>query len=465
MNGESDVGAGQCARPAGENDVGAGQCARPGRIDDPDRKAATLGGPYTVGATAGSPYTAAPACNTRGVSSPLLPNLLLLPRMLRQAGLPVSLEQTLSFARALEWVDLRRREQVFHTARSLLVTRRETLRLFEAIFHSFWRLVQKGQAPDSRRASRTPRTDPDRRRPFDVASYMAFKARRFDLEIEVTDRTATYSSQEVLQHKSFSEMTPEELARVRRLITELRWRASERRTRRFVAGARGEMIDLRRALRQVARTGCVPPRPAWRRRKIKRRPMVLLADVSGSMALTSRLILQLFFSLSHGLENVECFTFGTRLSRITSQLKIKNVDLALEGASREVLDWSGGTRIGRSLRAFNRRWSRRVLRRGAVVLIISDGWERGDSSVLAAEMRYLRHRCHRLIWLNPLAGHVAYRPRAEGMVAALPFIDDFMPIHNLDSLEQLAGHLRSLPARRGGTGGAVRRSAPVGESS
>ncbi len=364
--------------------------------------------------------------------------------MLRRAGLPVSLDQTLSFARALEWLDLSRQPQVFHAARALLVTRHETLRLFETVFNSFWRLVKDGESPGPKRAPRAPRHDPERRRPFDVVSYMAYKARRFDTEIEVADRTATASTQEVLQHKSFSEMTPEELARVRRLIDEMRWCAAQRKTRRFVANPHGEVIDLRHALRHVARTGSVPPRPAWRKRKVKQRPVVLIADISGSMAATSRLVLQLFFSVTHSLRQVECFTFGTRLSRITAQLKIKNIDHALQEASRDVLDWSGGTRIGDSLGVFNRQWSRRVLRRGAVVLIVSDGWERGDSGVLATEMRYLKHRCHRLIWLNPLAGHHAYQPRASGMVAALPYVDDFLPIHNLDSLEQLADHLVHL---------------------
>ncbi len=379
------------------------------------------------------------------MNPPLLENLLHLPRMLRLAGLPVSLEQTLSFARALEWLDLSRRHQVFYTARALLVTRHESLRLFETIFNSFWRLVKDGSTATPRKTPRAPRHDSARQRPFDVVSYMAYKARRFNTEIEVADRAGTASAEEVLQHKSFSEMTPEELARVRRLIHELRWRASERRTRRYVSGARGEVVDLRRALRQVARTGCVPPRPAWRGRKIKQRPIVLLADISGSMVATSRLILQMFFGITQSLRQVECFTFGTRLSRITSQLKIRNIDHALQEASQEVLDWSGGTRIGDSLGAFNRQWSRRVLRRGAVVLIVSDGWERGDVKRLAAEMRYLKHRCHRLIWLNPLAGQAAYRPRVSGMAAALPYVDDFLPIHNLDSLEQLAEHLRSLP--------------------
>ncbi len=384
--------------------------------------------------------------------SPVLANLLLLPRMLRRAGLSVSLDQTLRFTRALEWVDVGRREQVFDTARALLVTRSETLRLFEAVFHSFWRLCRDGDAARPPRPPRPPRHAARKGLPFDVVTYAAYKARAFSREVETADRSASYSSQEVLQRKDFAAMTAEELERVRRLIDDLRWRASLRRTRRRLAADRGDVIDLRRALKQLGRTGSLPPRPAWRRRKVKPRPTVLIADVSGSMERVSRLVLQLFFSLSHALPGVECFTFGTRLTRITAQLRLKNVDRAIDEAAREVVDFAGGTRIGESLHAFNRRWSRRVLRRGAVVLIISDGWERGDVAVLARQMRALAHRCHRLIWLNPLAGRRGYRPRVEGMAAALPFVDDFLPIHNLESLEQLAAHLRSLPPRRGAAG-------------
>jgi uncharacterized protein with von Willebrand factor type A (vWA) domain len=177
---------------------------------------------------------------------------------------------------------------------------------------------------------------------------------------------------------------------------------------------------------------------------VKERPFVLLADVSGSMDKYARLVLQFFYSVSHSLRHVECFVFGTRLTRITPQLKLKNIDRAIDEAAREVFDWAGGTRIGDSLKAFNQQWSRRVLRRGAVVLIISDGWERGDVSALTQEMRYLQHRCHRLIWLNPLSGRDTYRPTVEGMAAALPYVDDFLPIHNLQSLSELAQHLAKL---------------------
>ena len=376
--------------------------------------------------------------------SPFLENLLLFPRMLRQAGLTISLDQTLNFARALRLIDLANREQVFHAARALLVTRAETLRLFAAIFNQFWRLHRANEAPRGQRAPVAPRHDLQGRKQFTVATYMAYKARRFDPEVEVQDRAATYSSLEVLQRKHFSEMTPDELAGVRRLIQGMRWKASLRETRRLVPASRGDVIDLRKALRQVAKTGCVPPRPAWRARKIKPRPIVLLADVSGSMEQVSRLVLLFFFSLSQSLKDIECFTFGTRLARITPHLKIRNVDRAIAEASREIPDWAGGTRIGESLRAFNRQWSRRVLRRGAVVLIVSDGWERGDVGLLRSEMQHLGRRCHRLIWLNPLLGKQGYQPKVEGMAAALTHVDDFLPVHNLHSFEQLSRHLAAL---------------------
>ena len=162
----------------------------------------------------------------------------------------------------------------------------------------------------------------------------------------------------------------------------------------------------------------------------------------------SRLMLQFFYSATHSLRQVECFVFGTRLTRITRQLKLRNIDRALAEAAREIVDFSGGTRIGESLATFNRRWARRVLRRGAVVVIVSDGWERGDAAELARQLRFLHHRCHRLIWLNPHLGQSGYQPLVEGMAAALPWIDDFLPIHNLNSLRELSRHLGALPARR-----------------
>lgn len=393
-------------------------------------------------------------------ASPLVKNLLLFGRTLRRLGLPVSPGQTMSFVRALELVDVGDRDQVYHAARSFLVTRRSDLRLFDAVFERFFSLHRPSSAAPGPR--RRPPPERPRERPFDVVTYMAYKARRFDREIEVADKAGTWSRLEVLQRKDFSDMTREELRAVKRLIEEMRFNPSLRVTRRLVPDDKGRRVDLRRTLRECARHGGVAPRLRRRSAKVKERPVVLLADISGSMEKYSRLVLQFFYGLTHSLKNVECFVFATRLSRVTAELGIKNVDRAIDRAAREVVDWAGGTRIGESLGAFNRRWSRRLLGRGAVVVVVSDGWERGGAGELRREMRHLRHRCHRLIWLNPLSGRETYRPRAAGMAAALPYVDDFLPIHNLKSLEQLAAHLRSLPGRRsaGGRRGRFRGRRP-----
>jgi uncharacterized protein len=373
-----------------------------------------------------------------------LENILLLPRLLRGAGLPVSPEQSLDFARSLTLVDIGRREQVFHAARSMLVTRHEHLALFTIIFNRFW-LNAAGGADQPKTMPRAPRHKPHSET-IPLMVLMAQKAGQDDPEREVADKSGTYSSAELIQNKPFGAMTPEELETIKRLIQEMRWELVQRRTRRRVADRHGTTLHLRQVMRSAAQYGGVPLKLAWQKRKVKQRPFVLLADISGSMEKYARLMLQFFYSISHSFRDVECFVFGTRLTRITPQLKVKNIDIAIEEASHQVWDWAGGTRIGDSLYTFNRQWSRRVLRRGAVVLLISDGWDRGDTARLKQEMRYLQHRCHRLIWLNPLLGRPAYEPQVAGMTAALPYIDDFLPIHNLQSLTELSRHLAALNA-------------------
>jgi uncharacterized protein with von Willebrand factor type A (vWA) domain len=196
------------------------------------------------------------------------------------------------------------------------------------------------------------------------------------------------------------------------------------------------------------RTGGEPIALARQSLRTKPRPLVIICDISGSMSLYSRLLLQFVHTVSNGLSNVETFVFGTRLTRITRQLARRDVDEAIAGVTRMVQDWSGGTRIGESLRTFNRLWARRVLGRGAVALIISDGWDRGDVRVLGEEMARLQRNCHRLIWLNPLLGHDDYRPVTAGMRTALPYIDDFLPANNLDSLIALGRALEAVDERR-----------------
>lgn len=380
-------------------------------------------------------------------NSKLLPNLLYFVEGLRRAGVSVSLKQTLEATQALELVDVGHREQVYFALRGVLINRKEDLRLFDQLFNLFWSLprAEKGRGQKTPIA---PRHNVPERKRLNIATLMAQKARQTDPQLDIADKGGSFSSTEVLQNKEFSGMTPEELATVKKLIQTMQWPVNLRQTRRYVPDRSGNRLNLRRVLRSSTQFDGVPLKLAWKSRKIKPRPIIVLADISGSMEKYSRLLLQFCYSMTRGLYDVESFVFGTRLSRITPQLRVKNIDRAINDAGREVIDWSGGTRIGESLRIFNRRWSRRVLRRGAIVLVISDGWERGDVSVLRQEMRYLQHRCHRLIWLNPLLGNNAYQPLVEGMAAALPYVDDFLPAHNLQSLADLSRHLGTLGRQR-----------------
>ncbi len=375
-----------------------------------------------------------------------LGNCLLFTRALRQAGLPIGLDQALAFAQALEWIDLGSRDEVYHTARSLLVSHYEHLRLFDAIFNRFWRPLTR-TARRRQMMPRAPRHKPHAQ-PFTIVTYMAHKARLGDPEIDVADKSGTSSDLEVLQRKDFSQMTPEELDRIKRLIQQMRWKMSLRETRRRRLDRRGDILHMRAVLRDAARYDGSPTKLYWQRRTLKQRPLGMIADISGSMEKYARLLLQFLYSVTHSLPRVECFVFGTRLTRITAQLKVRNIDQAIDQAAHEVIDWAGGTRIGASLQGFNRHWGRRVLGRGAVVLLISDGWEQGDPELLATEVRRLQRRCYRLIWLNPLLGRETYQPRVGGIRAVLSHIDDFLPIHNFQSLETLAQRLGALSERR-----------------
>lgn len=382
-------------------------------------------------------------------------NLVGFGRVLRRGGIPVAPEQLSDLARALALVGIEDRETVRRTARALLVNRREDLQAFDFLFHSFWRHPE--DTLPSRPAARRRRPDPSAQGRFTIATWGAFRDRSLP-EVDTSDRSGTWSAEESLQGKAFSEMSDEELDAVRRMMETIRWSLPERRTRRRVAARGGETIDLRRVLREAARTGALPAVLPRRRRTWRRRPLVLIADISGSMERYSRVVLQFFHTLLRSLPGTEAFVFGTRLTRITPELRVRNIDRAIEDAARQVVDWAGGTRIGEALGEFNRRWARRVLRRGAIVVILSDGCDRGAPDLLARELRHLALRCHRLVWLNPHLGHAEYAPRAAGMAASLPYIDDFLPARDLRSLRDFASTLTRLPRARGARGAGRRKA-------
>ncbi|WP_420645404.1 vWA domain-containing protein [Candidatus Leptofilum sp.] len=387
----------------------------------------------------------------------LLHNLILFGHFLRVLGMDVNPSRMIDLAQALEHVNLAQRSDFFYTARCLLVHNREDLPLFEQAFALFWRAPREKIVFNN-----LPKRHPNVLEYEPIIAPPALqntpngsdKAKNDVAEVQqVIEVTQTYSSNEVLRQKDFGELTQQELHAVKRFMAQMVWQLGLRRTRRQQPG-RGQRLDLRRSLRRNLRYGGEMLEWRSRQAKFKPRPLVVIADISGSMERYARLLLHFIYSLAKGLtQEVEAFVFSTHLTRITRQLHGKEIDRALAEVSREVTDWSGGTRIGQSLKTFNFDWGRRVLGRGAAVLLISDGWDRGDPVLLKKEIGRLQRSCHRLIWLNPLLGSAAYEPLTRGMQAALPYIDDFLPVHNLASLEELATHLQQLtvgkrPSRR-----------------
>ncbi len=268
----------------------------------------------------------------------------------------------------------------------------------------------------------------------------------------VTCRTASfavgaYSAAEISRTRDFADFTDAELARATALLAALPWHLGVRRTRRWEA-AQGTAIDLRVLARRNLMRGGDPLELPRRRRREAPRPVVVLADVSGSMERYSRVLLHFAYGLAHGAGHVESFVFATRLTRVTRGLTARGAERALSRLVERLQDWGGGTRIGDALRTFNVQWARRVMRHGPVVLIVSDGWDRGDPELLARELARVRRSCRRLVWLNPLLGSANYQPLTRGMQAALRHVDDFMPAHNVASLEDLARHLCELRAGR-----------------
>lgn len=365
--------------------------------------------------------------------------------MLRRTGFDVAVGSMLNLIEALTHVDIRSRDDVFFTARALLVRRQEQLAAFELLFDVFWR---DRTNPFGDRTAAVNASVPAARAAV-AAALLGLTASAANEAPDADRRSAlrTWSDAEGLSRKDIGFFTDDEMARAQRALDRMSWIAGQRRTRRWIPG-RGPRLDLRRALARGLRTGGDILEIPTRRRRVRPRRLVLLADVSGSMERYSRLLLHFAHGVGQRHRRLEVFLFSTRLTRVTHQLRRRRLAHAAAAVTTVVPDWSGGTRIGAALQEFHRRWSRRVLREGAVVLLISDGWDRGDPAVLAAQVARLQRSAHRLIWLNPLIGSEGYEPLTRGLQAALPHVDDFLPVRTLADLADLALHLESLAGRR-----------------
>lgn len=387
--------------------------------------------------------------------SALLPNLMHFGAVLRAVGLDVPAAAMLDAASAMRFVEIGRRADFFFTLRSLLVHRQQDLATFDEAFRLFWRRPANAWSPgDLRAMGQQRRVGPPGREGPPLAGGPSGSA---GVRVETARRGVplSYGDRETLRTKDFARFTDDELQRARAMLSSLQWNPDPRRTRRWQADA-GSVPDLRRVVGASARYGGEPIVLPTRRRRSRTRPLVLICDVSGSMERYARMLLQFTHALAGRLGRVEAFVFATRLTRITRVMARRGADEAVSRVLRGITDWGGGTRIGEALRTYNVQWARRVGGHGPVVLLISDGWDRGEPSQLAREIGRLARSAYRLVWLNPLLGSPDYRPITRGMQAALPFVDDFLPVHNLVSLEMLAAHLNALPPSHGGR----RRSGP-----
>lgn len=348
--------------------------------------------------------------------------------VLRGAGLDVPVDATMTFARALTTVGLANRSQVYWAGRATLLRRPEDRSTYDRAFEAFWHGAGGSGIRDAAVERPTVVRLDDEGADSPTSAAAADRVQR-----------VRWSAAEVLRHRDFAAYSPDELAEARRMMADVRLAGARRRSRRqhLVAGTRGRP-DLRRTVRRSLRTGGEPIDRAFTRAAYRPRRVVVLCDVSGSMEPYARALLRFLHTAVAGKGQVEGFAIGTRVTRLTHELMSRDPDAALTAAARRVVDWSGGTRLGAGLQTFNDRWGVRGLARGAVVVIISDGWDRGSPELLAAEMQRLRRVAYRIVWVNPLKAGEGYAPLARGMAAALPHVDDFVEGHSLAALDELA---------------------------
>lgn len=358
-------------------------------------------------------------------------------RVLRRSGVRVGSDRTLEFVRALDEVGMERRESVYWAGRAVFCSRYEDLKIYDAAFQAFWDELERDKLPPQPKEKEEPPV---------MDSVMPPKEQVEASEEGEEAVRMKYSPVELLRSKDFSAYTHEEFDELNRLLADLRLSGALRRSRRLERSKRGR-FDHRRTLRAALRTGGETVRHSFRSNRMQPRRVVLLCDISGSMSDYSRALMRFLHAGVIGGGKLEAFSIGTRLTRITRELTTKDPDRALREAAEAVKDWSGGTRIGDAMKEFVDRWGQRGMARGSVIVILSDGWDRGDVAVLAEQMRRMSRLAHRIIWVNPLKAATGYEPIAGGMAAALPYVDVFLSGHNFDSLQELAEAIADAAGR------------------
>jgi uncharacterized protein with von Willebrand factor type A (vWA) domain len=359
-------------------------------------------------------------------------------RVVRGAGIDVPVGATLTFADALACVGLSDRALVYWAGRATLLHRPEDGAVYDRVFAAFWDRIEHGHeelVPEDVVIA------------FDLPGEAGDYDERGDEAADVPVVSVRFSPTEVLRHRDFAAYTTDEFDEARRLMADLRFAGAARPSRRLTSARRAHGVpDLRRTVRRSLRAGGEPVERAFLEPGERTRRVVLLLDVSGSMEPYARAFVRFLHAAVVSRARVEAFAIGTRVTRITRELASRDPDAAIGAAARRVVDWSGGTRLGEGLRAFNDGWGVRGLARGAIVVILSDGWDRGDPALLGEQMARLHRVAHKIVWVNPLKASPGYVPLAQGMAAALPYVDDFVAGHSLAALEELVAVISS-PAR------------------
>ncbi|HSK30883.1 MAG TPA: VWA domain-containing protein [Candidatus Limnocylindria bacterium] len=381
-----------------------------------------------------------------------LPNMMAFARALKDLGVKVSLSQVLDASRSADLVDIAERSDFRALLRANLISHKEDFPAFDMLFDCFWREQGYERVPmETMEIQGTP-TESDAPEGGDEEGGLEEAATeslpKENLPLENLDEFSvpTYSPQELMNRKDFSEMGVEESRAIARAIMLIATKIATQISRRKKIGRKGNMVDPRWTMRRSMKYGGEVIDLVRRKKRIKKTKVVLLCDVSGSMDCYSRFLIQFMYGLQNELWGVETFVFSTSLSRITHLIRTKDIVNALDKISGSILGWSGGTNIGRSLHTFNRNFAPSMVTSRTVVVIISDGWDRGDVSLLEREMQDLKRRCKKIIWLNPLLASENYEPLCKGMQAALPYLDMFLSVHNVNSLVALGRTLQKMVA-------------------
>jgi len=377
-------------------------------------------------------------------------------RFLRQAGCQIGTGEIMSAIEASSKINLSNREDFRHALKTCFITNHKMIPLFDQLFNLYWRNPDKIE----RVSDILRKLNESRLSKAELSSMKDQVKELYNKQLETFNEKEEnedgeekqfdvfiYSPQEILREKRFDAYTNEEYDEAKEFISRWMWKFGERKLRRLQKGRKPYRLDIHNTIRNNIFPAQDFIALDWKNRKTKQRPLVVLTDISGSMDHYTRILLHFIFTVHSINKYLEAFTFGTRLTRITHYLRKKDANDALEFVNESVQDWSGGTKIGETLETFNRIWARRVLNGGAVVLIISDGWDTGNIDLLSKEADRLHRSCHRLIWLNPNLGYEDFQPLSQGLLAIQPHVDEFLPIHNLNSLTDLLNHLSNLGKR------------------